>query len=279
MDTPIVSIITPCYNQSKYIAEAIDSVISQTFSDWELIVVDDGSVDDSADIVKQYCEKDLRIKYFHQKNSGPSYARNIGVSKSNGKYLFFLDGDDMISSNLLELGIAYMETHLSCAVFYADLYYFGDKQGYTGISYTTYKSLLCKSSVPCCSIIRKLDFERVGGFDENMKGYEDWEFFIRLLYQNEEVHREYKSKYYYRILNTNNSVNIAANKNAKELVMYIYEKHKNKYIELLGSPIYAYQKADYLQIEINKILNSKTYRIGQFLSKPVNFIKSVFHYG
>jgi glycosyltransferase involved in cell wall biosynthesis len=99
----MISIIIPAYNSEKYITETINSVLTQTYTDWELIIIDDGSTDNTAEIVKQFCEKDDRIKYYYQENSGVSSARNLGIEKAEGNIIAFLDADDVwLEDNLSE---------------------------------------------------------------------------------------------------------------------------------------------------------------------------------
>lgn len=100
----MVSIVTPCYNASLFIAQTIQSVLSQTYSDWELLIVDDCSKDNSADIIQKYVEKDNRIKYLKtEKTSGsPVSPRNIGIEKAKGRYIAFLDSDDVWLPDKLE---------------------------------------------------------------------------------------------------------------------------------------------------------------------------------
>ena len=102
---PKISVVVPCYNQGKFLSEALDSVLAQTLQEWECIVVDDGSTDNSADIAKAYCAKDNRIRYVYQENAGPSAARNKGVSLTSAPLVFFLDGDNVILSELLGLSL------------------------------------------------------------------------------------------------------------------------------------------------------------------------------
>lgn len=99
----MISVIIPVYNLENYISECLESILNQTFNEYEIIVIDDGSVDRSKDIIEKYIENDERIKYFYQKNKGLSAARNNGLQKANGEYIIFLDGDDFwIKSNFLE---------------------------------------------------------------------------------------------------------------------------------------------------------------------------------
>jgi len=93
---PLVSIVMPTYNCAKYIEESVVSVIKQTYTNWELIIIDDCSTDNTEDIVKRYCEKDNRIKYFRlDVNSGAAIARNEGIKCAKGRYIAFLDSDDL----------------------------------------------------------------------------------------------------------------------------------------------------------------------------------------
>lgn len=98
-----VSVIMPAYNASRFISEAIDSVIAQTFTGWELIIVDDGSVDVTSEIVKEYLSRDSRISYYYQENGKQGKARNLGISKSKGFYIAFLDADDLWLPGKLEI--------------------------------------------------------------------------------------------------------------------------------------------------------------------------------
>lgn len=98
----MVSVIIPIFNSEKYIRRSIESVLSQSFKDIELILIDDGSTDSSGEICKEYLEKDLRVKYFRQENSGPDIARKTGVQKAQGEWLCFLDSDDYFSEIMIE---------------------------------------------------------------------------------------------------------------------------------------------------------------------------------
>lgn len=99
---PIVSIIVPVYNCESYISECLDSILIQTYSNIEILIINDGSIDNTEKIIDNYLKKDTRIKYFFQQNSGPSEARNIGISNSNGKYIVFVDADDTIEIEYVE---------------------------------------------------------------------------------------------------------------------------------------------------------------------------------
>lgn len=98
---PKITIIVPIYNVAKYLPTCIDSIINQTYTNLEILLIDDGSTDDSGKIAKSYAEKDSRIKYFHQQNSGQSSARNLGLKKATGEYISFIDADDEITPDFI----------------------------------------------------------------------------------------------------------------------------------------------------------------------------------
>ena len=103
INEPMISIVIPIYNKEKYLKDCIDSIIKQTyFNKIEIILINDGSNDDSEKICNYYCDKYENIKYFEQENQGVSVARNDGMSKATGKYLFFMDADDCIEEHFIE---------------------------------------------------------------------------------------------------------------------------------------------------------------------------------
>lgn len=116
---PLVSIIMPTYNCGKYIAESIESVINQTINDWEIEIVDDCSNDNTQEVIKPYLNQYKNIHYYRlKKNSGPAFARSEAIKRATGKYIAFLDSDDLWVPNKLEIQIAYMEANdvdFSCA--------------------------------------------------------------------------------------------------------------------------------------------------------------------
>ena len=107
--TPAISIIVPIYNVERYLCECIDSIIAQTFVDWELLLIDDGSTDNSRLICEDYASKDKRIRVTHKPNGGVSSARNLGLDHAQGEYLTFVDADDWIDKDNLEICVSAME--------------------------------------------------------------------------------------------------------------------------------------------------------------------------
>ncbi len=117
MTEGLVSIITPCYNGSKYIAETIESVLNQSYKKWEMIVVDDGSKDCSAEIIRSYVDKDDRINLIQQPNGGSANARNHGIREAHGQYIALLDADDLWKPDFLKEQIAFLKEKQTLCVY------------------------------------------------------------------------------------------------------------------------------------------------------------------
>lgn len=120
---PLVSVIMPVYNVEKYVGNSIESILKQTYDNFELIIVIDGSPDNSGSIAEKYSQKDSRINVIYKDNGGLSDARNCGIDKANGDYIYFLDSDDYIENNLLDISVNNAEIHkldITVFGFYAD---------------------------------------------------------------------------------------------------------------------------------------------------------------
>jgi glycosyltransferase involved in cell wall biosynthesis len=177
-----VSVIIPVWNAESTIAEAIDSVLSQTFRDFELIVVDDGSTDRTPDILASYGD---RIKTLRRANSGPAAARNAAVAAASGEYLAFIDSDDRWMPEMLARTAAILDADPGCAMAYCNLAMIDSKGESLGTSLIrgdcahapSMEEILARMwpIMPSGALIRRSAFERCGGFREEFRhaGYED----------------------------------------------------------------------------------------------------------
>src|SRR5918993_3738999 len=109
---PLVTVVIPCYNQAHFLTEAIESVLSQSYPNFEVVVVDDGSTDDTSEVASRYPQK---VRLIRQENRGLAGARNTGIGHARGEYLVFLDADDRLLPKALEVGIEQLEAHPECA--------------------------------------------------------------------------------------------------------------------------------------------------------------------
>jgi glycosyltransferase involved in cell wall biosynthesis len=172
--SPIVSVIIPVYNCERYLAEAIESVLSQTYRSVEVIVVDDGSVDASASVAKQFVPP---VRYYYQPNSGLAAARNHGVDLSKGDFLAFLDSDDIWTPDKLKMQVAKLENNSKIEAVFGHIQQFISPE----LDDSVIKKIRCPSdAIPgfCADtmLIRRSSFMRVGLFDTQWKvgQFEDW---------------------------------------------------------------------------------------------------------
>jgi len=186
---PAVSIIMPAYNQEKYLKEALDSVRRQKFDDYECIIIDDGSTDGTSGIAEKYLE-DKRFKYFYQQNKGLAGARNSGISLAGGKYLHFLDSDDVVFEDFFKLMVEKLENNpdtdiLNCAWILIDES--GKKiSGKIGPvqSNDYFSELLFQNLFPVNSLVMKSSIlKKEKPFNERLSALEDWELWLRLAYK------------------------------------------------------------------------------------------------
>lgn len=260
MNNRKVSVVIPCYNQAGYLPETLDSLIAQNYANWEGIIVNDGSLDNTEEVALLYLEKDKRLKYVFKENGGLSSARNYGIKQALGEYILPLDSDDIIKSEYIEKAIEAYERNPRLKLVYCLGYCFGVTTELWDLVYKGYESLLLRNSIFCSALYRRSDWEEIGGYDEQMrKGFEDWEFFIRLLDDESMVYQIPIPLFYYRT----KAVSMVTHTRTKEariaLENYIFAKHKDKYLSHFGGVFDAYRDLIGCRKKIDKYKN-KWYR-------------------
>ncbi|MCD8511791.1 MAG: glycosyltransferase family 2 protein [Bacillus sp. (in: Bacteria)] len=174
----LVSIITPTFNSEKFIADTIESVLAQSYTNWEMIIVDDCSKDSTVEIIKEYVEQDERIRLIQlEENQGPAVARNTAINNANGRYLAFLDGDDQWLPEKLEKQLQFMDEKQIAFSFteYATMTEGGTETGNTVKvpEKVNYKDLLKQNVIGCLTVI--LDKELVGEVEMvNIRSRQDY---------------------------------------------------------------------------------------------------------
>src|ERR671921_856973 len=183
-----VSVVVPCYNQARFLGEAIQSVLSQGYTDFEIIVVDDGSKDGTEEVASGYAKEDSRVRLIRRENGGLAEARNRGLAESGGEYVVFLDSDDRLVGEALEVGVRELEAHPGCAFvsgicrkITADGSIVPGWEQFR-VRDDPYLELLrsCPVYVPAV-MYRRFVFEAVGNFDTSLKAAEDYDLYYRVL--------------------------------------------------------------------------------------------------
>ncbi|MEG5065133.1 FkbM family methyltransferase [Microcoleus sp. B3-A4] len=177
----LVSVIIPCYNHATLLREAVESVVSQTYPNWECIIVNDGSTDDTSNLgkylIKLYPQKSLRL--IDKANTGPADSRNVGVQQSSGKFILFLDADDKLHPKFIEECVEILLAKPKVGFVYTDVQHFGANCDLVVHGDFDANRFLRDNQAPATSLFRREIYEQVGGLKQVMKlGCEDWEFWI-----------------------------------------------------------------------------------------------------
>src|SRR5574341_182862 len=186
-----VSVIIPCYNNEPYLRECLDSVLNQTFSDYEVIVVDDGSTDGTEVIIQNYLP---RVKYLRQSNQGPAAARNAGIEAASGEYIAFQDADDIWYPEKLEAQVKFMEANPRFAWIYSEMCTFNDRQILQASWFSdrpthqgkVFEQLINNNFIPTITVmIKKETLLSMNCFDVNLRSCEDKDIWLRLAWKYE----------------------------------------------------------------------------------------------
>lgn len=178
MAEPTVSVVLPCFNAHEYLNQAIDSVREQTYRNFEIIVVDDGS--DNSDTIALLDNLGDDVRLIRQRNLGLPGARNRGFREARGKYVLPLDCDDWIEPDYLQKTVTALEHSNQVDFAFTYIAIFGEENGVLIKRFNLFEQLFF-NQLPYCMLIPRSAWERVGGYDESMRsGYEDWDFNIRL---------------------------------------------------------------------------------------------------
>ena len=268
-----VSIIVPCYNQAQYLSEALQSVLEQTYENWECIIVNDGSPDDTDKVVQDWLVKDSRFKYIYKENGGLSSARNAGIEIAEGEFILPLDADDKIGSEYLSLALDEFKKDSELKVVYCKAKKFGDEVGEWKLPYYSIKNLATDNMIFCSSIYKRVDWEIVGGYDIKMiYGLEDWEFWISILKNEGKVKCLKEINFYYRIRDKSMVEQLNAEKR-KFLFEYMSIKHAEFFVKQLGSFMYLNDSSRQEKLQFEKKLKSKKFVLKLFFNTTLSYFK------
>lgn len=154
----LISVIVPCYNQAQFLPEALNSVLAQTYENWECIIVNDGSPDNTEEVALDWCAKDGRFKYLKKENGGLCNARNAGIKIAEGIYILPLDADDKISSKYLEEASEILDKKSDIGIVYCNAEFFGEKSGKWNLLEFSEERILTANIIFCSALFRKCDY-------------------------------------------------------------------------------------------------------------------------
>ncbi len=279
-----VSIIVPCYKQAEYLSETLDSVLAQTYPNWECIIVNDGSPDNTKEIVNGYASQDGRFKYVWQENKGLSAARNMGILNSHGEYVLPLDADDLIAPTYVEKAISHFSQFPETKLVYCKADKFGKENGYWDLEMFDYEKFIWNNCIFCTAMFRRTDYNKTRGYNVNMvHGNEDWDFWLSLLKKGDVVYRINDVLFHYRT-KEKSMVTELSKYHVKESLIQICKNHPEIYAPYHDKIIVFHNKIEAntdsigecisLRNELNRIRSSHAYRLGKLLLRPFSWFKT-----
>ncbi|MES2209897.1 MAG: glycosyltransferase family A protein [Chloroflexota bacterium] len=199
---PAVSVVIPCFGQAEYLPEAVSSVIRQTFEDWEIVIVDDGSTDDTAAVAERLIRSnpESRIQLLRQENRGLAGARNAGIAKSTGRFILPLDADDMLEPTMLARTVDLLMVHPEVGIAYTDLRRFGAEDRVESAADFDPDLIAEANQLNYCSLFRRGIWCAARGYNPNMVyGYEDWDFWVACVERGYVARRIPEPLFLYRV--------------------------------------------------------------------------------
>lgn len=274
MQENLVSVIVPCFNYAHFLGEALDSVFAQTYTNWECIIVSDGSPDNTEEVAMNYCKKDCRFKYFYKENGGHSSARNFAVRHSLGEYILPLDADDTISRDYIEAAVEKITSDPEIKLVSGQVQHFGDvNEKYVMPTYSL-KTYLEINYISISCLFKRKDFIEVNGFDENMLVFEDWDLFIKILKDGGKViELPFVGLNYRRKNESLFREKVQERKRVFYDLVKLYNNNIDVYEKYFQNPIHLIQENEKLARVIREYQQSKTYKMGLKFQNIKNWIR------
>ncbi len=279
MTQPLISVIVPCYNQAQYLDECLQSVLDQTYENWECIIVNDGSPDNTEEVAKLWVEKDSRFKYLYKENDGLSSARNAGIEICNGEWIQFLDCDDKIAREKFESSNLFFENN---DIIITNFELFKSELNYPPFCHLENASFNLENiilkwdnglNIPIhCALFHKDTINNIT-FNTKLKSKEDWDFWIRYYESEKRTFFVNKNLAYYRI--NPNSVGLNF-----ELINFanavIYNNHSDIIKSLMFKRLNDLNLSKdilnrNLEARIQKLVNSRFYKIYSKIRTTIKF--------
>lgn len=253
MDSAKVSVVIPLYNMEAFLAETLDSVLASDYPNFEVIVMDDGSTDRSLDIARSYAERDARVKAFTQTNTGACAARNAAIAHSSGTYILPVDADNRIAPTFIRHAVEAIEADEEVKVVCPRAEFFGDRTGEWKLRPYSPELLARKNMMDTCALYRRADWERVGGYCEEIIAREDWEFWIAVLKDGGRVVRLPDVELYYRI--REGSKRVTDRQLKRHVVDVLNRRHPDFFFRYLRGPLHYHRSWSRLLNTLHRLLH------------------------
>lgn len=256
---PLVSVIVPVYNMDAYLKETLDSILSSDYSNFEVIIMDDGSTDNSLKIAQDYASHDSRVKVYSQPNAGACAARNHAISLAQGEYILPVDSDNTITQQFISNAVKTISSDSDIKVVCPRADFFGERTGEWILPKFSLKTIARKNIMDTCAMYRKTDWERVGGYCEEIIAREDWEFWISILKNGGRVVKLPNIHLHYRI--RKNSKRVSDRNLKKHVVDTLNRRHPEFFEQQLGGPLHYNRSWSRFINKIHRFFNPRSVEI------------------
>lgn len=236
---PLVSVIVPIYNAAPYLQETLDSILASTYRPIEVVMVDDGSKDNSLSIAKSYCEQYAECKVIEQANRGVSAARNSAIRATKGTYILPVDADDKIADTFIQKAVDIIEENNNVRVVGCRCWMFGAVDKEWELPQFSHALLARKNMIPATALYRKSDWQRCGGYCEQEIYREDWDFWLSMMGLGGTFYKIDEVLFYYRI--STGSRRVLAKGRKKIIVDAINRRHPAYLKKYLGGPLHYHR--------------------------------------
>jgi glycosyltransferase involved in cell wall biosynthesis len=233
---PLVSVIVPIYNAAPYLQETLDSILASTYRPIEVVMVDDGSKDNSLSIAKSYCEQYAECKVIEQANRGVSAARNSAIRATKGTYILPVDADDKIADTFIQKAVDIIEENNNVRAVGCRCWMFGAVDKEWELPRFSHALLARKNMIPATALYRKLDWQRCGGYCEQEIYREDWDFWLSMMELGGTFYKIDEVLFFYRI--STGSRRVLAKGRKKIIVDAINRRHPAYLKKYLGGPLH-----------------------------------------
>ncbi|HVN24637.1 MAG TPA: glycosyltransferase family A protein [Syntrophorhabdales bacterium] len=270
-----VSVIIPCFNDGTYIDETVDSVLAQTYQDFEIIIVNDGSTDPRTnDILSNYSRPNTRV--IQTTNQGASNARNRAIEEARGEFMLPLDADDKIGTEYLEEAVKVLDGDPDVGIVYCLAEFFGDKKGLWELPPYSLEQMLVGNLIFCSALFRKTDWLKVNGYNPNMRyGFEDWDLWLSIIELKRRVLQIPEVLFFYRVRNVSRTTLMTEDR-ILDMRVQLFRNHQQLYTDNIRSLLEQIVKTELIFQNLDhayyEVINSKTWR----LTEPLRRLASVF---
>lgn len=270
---PQVSVIIPCYNHGRYVGGAVDSVLAQTFRDFEIFVVNDGSTEpETVELLRNFRAERTRV--VHKENGHRSSARNFGIARSESEFLLTLDAGDRLAPRFLEKTVAVLEEQPDVGMVTCPARTFGmPPEKYIPNPGGDVTSFVVSNGCQASCLFRRRCWEEAGGYDESMKeGYEDWDFHLAVTERGWRIASVPEVLFHCRVAASRMAAE--ADRRRSKRVEGIVDKHRETFEQHAEVAIVERERRiQDLREEIDRVRGSLSYRLGRCLTQPVSAVR------